>query len=361
MTLKKTIKYIHKHGFTLIEILITIVIIGILSGITATIVNTKQRLIDAKRAVQINNVEKLAQGISTFCNVEGYCPSKDEVNNPGPGNVLYELYLKDWPTKDEIGKDAAGNPVYAVYQYNNDASGDDKKDATYFEIYGPLAPGTAPGTIDTASKNEMRYVKYNSQVGLSKVCGYSYIATKKYCATSWDTCDDESDITNTVNSCETTTPPPTNCSNWITCHDTKTLCTNPPSSSPTECFTWQNCDDGVNKLCLTSAPAAPEWCDNWKECIGVNKYACVQPMVPNTVICSHSAPCDDALGVKCTSSSSNPNPPAPAWCTPADLWVLCHKDTYACIHLLTPPNSKCTAIDVCDNNLGDRCIRSAPL
>lgn len=122
-----------KKGFTIIELLIVVSILGILSGITLTVIDTGKQRARAEDAVKRSNIEKLAQAIQAHCNAESRCPIKD-----GTGKPVAPTYIMGWPTD-------------AVYTYIVKGNYD-------FEVYVQ------------SSMFPTKYIKYNSQRGRVEVC-----------------------------------------------------------------------------------------------------------------------------------------------------------------------------------------------
>lgn len=129
-------KNANNFGFTLIELLLVISLIGILAGITLSVINpTKQRQL-AEDGVRRSNVEKLVQSVEAFCEGEGACPAAADWADSA--SVLRTVYIKAFPTD-------------ASYTYLVSIPSD-------FEIRVPL------------STNSARYLRYNSVWGKIDEC-----------------------------------------------------------------------------------------------------------------------------------------------------------------------------------------------
>jgi prepilin-type N-terminal cleavage/methylation domain-containing protein len=102
-------------GFTLIELLIVVSLLGILAGLTLTVLNTSRQKKVAEDAVRRSNIEKLAQAIESFCAAEGKCPTATEVTNYSTSAV--STYVKQWPAST-FSTVAAEN----VYNYYADST-----------------------------------------------------------------------------------------------------------------------------------------------------------------------------------------------------------------------------------------------
>lgn len=93
----------NKKGFTLIELLIVVSVIGVLAGVTVSIINPTRTKNTAEDAVRQSNIERLVQGIEAYYAAEGSYPSDtDSDGNPlntGSGNEnVLSVYLNQWPT-----------------------------------------------------------------------------------------------------------------------------------------------------------------------------------------------------------------------------------------------------------------------
>lgn len=107
-------------GFTLVELLIVIALIGILSGLLLSIMSPTQQKNRAEDGVIRANIEEAVQGIEAYRAAEGTFPI--DSNNDGnpvetttPPDPLL-VYIAGWPDNEPSG-------VY--YKYHLDASGND--------------------------------------------------------------------------------------------------------------------------------------------------------------------------------------------------------------------------------------------
>jgi len=116
--LKKSTK---RNGFTLIEVLTSVVILGILSGLTMSIINTGRKVSDARDAVVRANMDKYVQAIDSYCKGENYCPTKSDITNTT--GTFRKVYVTGWDSN---------------FVYNNNGTGVDGIKATEFELYARL-------------------------------------------------------------------------------------------------------------------------------------------------------------------------------------------------------------------------------
>ncbi len=96
-------KNVKEKGFTIIEILIVIVIIGILAGIIISVIDTGVQRAKASDAARTGNLRKLIEGITSYQIVEGSFPVDSDVNgsplDAGDADAdRLSTYLQQWPT-----------------------------------------------------------------------------------------------------------------------------------------------------------------------------------------------------------------------------------------------------------------------
>ncbi|OGC49772.1 hypothetical protein A2716_00200 [candidate division WWE3 bacterium RIFCSPHIGHO2_01_FULL_40_23] len=85
-------------GFTIIELLITVGVVGILSGIVITVINPTTQRNRARDAVRSSNASKIAQAAEAFNAAEGRYPADQaELQNSN--------YIKNWPTETDVTYD----------------------------------------------------------------------------------------------------------------------------------------------------------------------------------------------------------------------------------------------------------------
>jgi prepilin-type N-terminal cleavage/methylation domain-containing protein len=115
------IKYL--CGFTLIELMIVVSVIGVLSGITISILDQGKQKYKAQDAVNLSSLEKAITAIEAYYYSEGDYPVIVAGDNGNPRNnisntVLKDTYLQTWPEGFiYICNPFCGPPVsqYAVY------------------------------------------------------------------------------------------------------------------------------------------------------------------------------------------------------------------------------------------------------
>lgn len=75
-------------AFTLVELLIVVVIIGILSGITVQVLNVSGQRNRAQDSIRLANITKVVEGVEAFYAAEGYYPTT---------TTALASYIQLWP------------------------------------------------------------------------------------------------------------------------------------------------------------------------------------------------------------------------------------------------------------------------
>ncbi len=86
----------HKSGFTLIELVIVIGILGILVAVVISVLNPAMLQNKARDAVRKNHILEIAKGAEAYFAEYGSWPSQVELNAGGAG------YVKIWPNSDPV-------------------------------------------------------------------------------------------------------------------------------------------------------------------------------------------------------------------------------------------------------------------
>lgn len=103
-------------GFTLVELLVVISLVGILAGVMISIINpVKQRKI-AEDGVKMANLQKYALGIEAYGNANSFYPDEMEY---GEDNVPLVPEIRSF-----IAQVPNDEPPGAFYSYNIDSSDD---------------------------------------------------------------------------------------------------------------------------------------------------------------------------------------------------------------------------------------------
>jgi prepilin-type N-terminal cleavage/methylation domain-containing protein len=138
-----------QSGFTLIEMLIVITILGILTGVIVSTINQQAQRQRAQDAVNTSSMEQTAQGLESYFATEGVYPAAVAGATPNMSDTRVTAYLAKWPTGFK----------YVV-----------SNDFTQFEVYVAASNGT--------------YLKYDSSWGKIKMCKATQVATLGVCTDS---------------------------------------------------------------------------------------------------------------------------------------------------------------------------------
>ncbi len=84
-------------GFTLVELLIVVVLIGILSGIVISVIDPVRQRQKAETATRIATIEKLVTGLEAYYGAEGVYPTTATAGNPLPDTPTLANIISAWP------------------------------------------------------------------------------------------------------------------------------------------------------------------------------------------------------------------------------------------------------------------------
>ncbi len=82
----------NQNGFTLVELLIVVVIIGIMSGVLIVVINPQKQRERAQDGVRVGNISKLVQSVEAYRAGEGLYPL-DQAALQDPST----RYVQNWP------------------------------------------------------------------------------------------------------------------------------------------------------------------------------------------------------------------------------------------------------------------------
>lgn len=99
-----------RNGFTLVEMLIVITIIGVLAGSLLSVINFAKHKKNAEDGVKRANLEKLVTAIESYRTVEGRYPSDPNAD----GNPSDDLYISNYVKGGWIVNDPPGT-TYTYY------------------------------------------------------------------------------------------------------------------------------------------------------------------------------------------------------------------------------------------------------
>lgn len=105
-----------ERGFTLVEILLSVTVIGILAGVVITTVNQQTQRERAADAVRLSQLEQANQAIEAFEAIEGYFPAE---SGGVPSDPNLDEYIVSWPAGVEYRVDTV-NDEFATYVQQSD-------------------------------------------------------------------------------------------------------------------------------------------------------------------------------------------------------------------------------------------------
>lgn len=87
-----------QEGFTLIEMLIVVMVIGVLAGLSVAIINPNQQKGRAEDGVRLKNIKATAEAMESYNQLEATYPPNESIEDDN--SLLYEVYLDKWPGDD---------------------------------------------------------------------------------------------------------------------------------------------------------------------------------------------------------------------------------------------------------------------
>jgi general secretion pathway protein G len=107
------------YGFTLVELLVVISILGVLAGVTISIINPVEQRKKAQDGIRLSNLEKMALGIEAYGNANGSYPLETAITTVDsdyrPTDPEVATFISTIPTEQPAG---------AAYTYKiNSSSG----------------------------------------------------------------------------------------------------------------------------------------------------------------------------------------------------------------------------------------------
>ncbi|MEK7595926.1 MAG: prepilin-type N-terminal cleavage/methylation domain-containing protein [Patescibacteria group bacterium] len=128
-----------QSGFTLIELMLTVIIIGVLSGIVITIISPTNTRNKAKDGVRAGTLAKLAQAVEAFTAGENLPPANETALTAATSQ-----YVQTWPTDSDFTAASTDNYRFVRFgagtsanPYSSCASVRMATATTYFKYVSP--------------------------------------------------------------------------------------------------------------------------------------------------------------------------------------------------------------------------------
>ncbi|MFC1756151.1 type IV pilin protein [Patescibacteria group bacterium] len=110
----------YKKGFTMIELLIVISLVGILSSILVSTINAGRQRDYANDGVRRQNLMDLVQTVETYFAAERSYPNEGGVHNPldasaTPTDTIAAFYIEEWPSEYIYNRDTAAGDNFSIH------------------------------------------------------------------------------------------------------------------------------------------------------------------------------------------------------------------------------------------------------
>lgn len=107
---RNNIKYKAQKGFTLVELLIVVSVIGVLFAVTLSVINLNRVRGSARDGVRMANLEKLVTALESYISAENLIPANHadlmRTDASAPHKVFHDFYLDNYPVGlDDQGKE----------------------------------------------------------------------------------------------------------------------------------------------------------------------------------------------------------------------------------------------------------------
>ena len=137
LNLKKR-SLLNKNGFTLIELVAVVSIVGLLSGITMRIINADSKRKLTEDAVKQSNMRTLADSLEAHRTSEGKYPNNTTDPNP---------FIKNWPAG--VNYTPVGSPPIMDFYMYIQSSADPAKYFKYSSSWGEIKKCTITAGLGT--------------------------------------------------------------------------------------------------------------------------------------------------------------------------------------------------------------------
>jgi len=110
--------YISNKGFTIVELILVVALVGILSAILVSTINVGRQRDYANDGVRRQNLMDLVQALETYSASERSYPDEGGVNNPldvsATDNVLAAFYVEAWPSGYVYNEDGSDFSIHIL-------------------------------------------------------------------------------------------------------------------------------------------------------------------------------------------------------------------------------------------------------
>ena len=138
----------NKKGFTLIEMLIVVVVLGILIGVSVSVIGPSQQKERAEDSVRLRNIKAIAEGMESYNQIERAYPPDTSIDDPN--SLLYQVYLDEWPGDEYKYTNLSGDFVLEV---ENSLGGCYKYQSTWFQVMSCPSGQCTPPSDETPSSS----------------------------------------------------------------------------------------------------------------------------------------------------------------------------------------------------------------
>lgn len=140
----KNIRNIRQHGFTLIELIVVVTIIGILAVTLGSLFNPLAQIQKAKNSTRQQDMNQIKSALDTYYNDTGCYPTSLPFwSSLKTGATVYMEKVPEDP-------DCSSSNVNNCYDYQTDGSSCPQWNIIYAQLHTPILTSIAPCVVTTA-------------------------------------------------------------------------------------------------------------------------------------------------------------------------------------------------------------------